>query len=293
MPLQANQQKTPRNRFTELITSKGWGGWFLLSAALIAAALGGLHALEPGHGKTIVAAYLVGSQGTAAHALLLGLVVTATHTAGVYALGLVTLYASKYIVPEHLYPWLGALSGLTIAGLGLYMLRRRYRHSGHHHHHQHDQHEHSHEHAHEHGHRGGHVHEHPHEHLHAHGHEHPHGEEGAGEGSVSYRQLVALGVTGGIVPCPAALVVLLSAVSLHRIGFGLFLIVAFSLGLAAVLISIGLATVYARRLLARLPTDGPLIHRWLPLTSAAVITCLGAAIAARALMTAGLLGVHL
>ena len=123
--LEANRQGTPRNSFTELITSNKWGLWFMLTAALIAAALGGLHALEPGHGKTIVAAYLVGSQGTPAHALLLGLIVTATHTAGVYALGLITLYASKYIVPDHLYPWLGVASGLIIAFLGLYMLRRR------------------------------------------------------------------------------------------------------------------------------------------------------------------------
>ena len=158
LALEANKQGTPRNSFTELITSNGWGLWFMLTAALIAAALGGLHALEPGHGKTIVAAYLVGSQGTAAHALLLGLIVTVTHTAGVYALGLITLYASKYIVPDHLYPWLGIASGLTIAFLGLYMLRRRWaghRHAhGHHHHHgpwghSHD-HGHSHEHTHDH-----------------------------------------------------------------------------------------------------------------------------------------------
>src|ERR1019366_5650870 len=129
-----------------------WGLWFLITAAL-----GGLHALEPGHGKTIVAAYLVGSQGTAAHALLLGLIVTVTHTAGVYTLGLITLYASKYIVPDHLYPWLGIASGLTIAFLGLYMLRRRLI---------------GHAHAH-----GDHHHGpfgHSHEHVHSHGHEHPH-----------------------------------------------------------------------------------------------------------------------
>ncbi len=138
LTLEANKQGTPRNRFTELIASNQWGLWFVLTAALIAAALGGLHALEPGHGKTIVAAYLVGSQGKAVHALLLGLIVTVTHTAGVYALGLITLYASKYVVPDHLYPWLGIGSGLTIALLGLYMLGRRYAGHGHshgHHHH--------------------------------------------------------------------------------------------------------------------------------------------------------------
>ena len=107
------------------------------------------------------------------------------------------------------------------------------------------------------------------------------------------RELLALGVTGGIVPCPAALVVLLSAVALQRVGFGLFLIVAFSIGLAAVLIAIGLLMVYARRLMARVEGNGPLITRWLPLTSSATITMLGVAIAAQALMSAGILAIRL
>jgi ABC-type nickel/cobalt efflux system permease component RcnA len=296
LALEANKQGTPRNSFTELITSNEWGLWFMLTAALIAAALGGLHALEPGHGKTIVAAYLVGSQGTAAHALLLGLIVTATHTAGVYALGLITLYASKYIVPDHLYPWLGIASGLTIAFLGLYMLRRRlagHAH-GHAHHHGPPGHTHGHgpAHAHEHSHHhgsSGHSHSHLHPREHHHDHRHEAGHAPGAEAQFSYRQLVTLGVTGGIVPCPAALVVLLSAISLHRVAFGLYLIVAFSLGLAAVLISIGMVTVYARRLLARLPTDGPIINRWLPTASATAITCLGVGIAVQALLTMGVI----
>jgi nickel/cobalt exporter len=308
LALKSNAQGTPRNRFTELIASNQWGFWFLLTAALIAAALGGLHALEPGHGKTIVAAYLVGSQGTAAHALWLGLVVTVTHTAGVYALGFVTLYLSKYIVPDHLYPWLGVTSGLTIAALGLYMLRRRilghvmghshgnggdhhhhgwfsrsHSHGHEHHHDDHAGHDHSHSHHNDHDH---HHHDHPHDHHHEHGHDHPY--DHAQTQAFSYRQLIALGVTGGIVPCPAALVVLLSAVSLHRVAFGLYLILAFSLGLAAVLISIGLVTVYARRLLARVPTEGAVITRWLPMASAAVITCLGVAIVFQGLLAMGL-----
>jgi ABC-type nickel/cobalt efflux system permease component RcnA len=300
LTLQANKQGTPRNSFTELIASNQWGFWFLLTAALVAAALGGLHALEPGHGKTIVAAYLVGSQGTAVHALLLGLIVTITHTAGVYALGLITLYASNYIVPDHLYPWLGIASGLTIAFLGLYMLRRRW--AGHHHAHgHHDQHgplghirEHQHPHEHTHPHPAS-DHAHPHAHAHEphHGHPHDAGHSHHAQAPFSYRQLVTLGVTGGIVPCPAALVVLLSAISLHRVAFGLYLIVAFSLGLAAVLISIGMITVYARRMLSRLPSEGPLINRWLPAASATVITCLGVGIAAQALLTIGVIHIKL
>ena len=123
--LKPNRQETPRSRFTELIQAQKLSAWFLFTAALIAIGLGGLHALEPGHGKTIVAAYLVGSKGTARHAFLLGIIVTVSHTAGVFALGAITLYASRYIVPEQLYPWLGALSGVTIAGLGCYMLVSR------------------------------------------------------------------------------------------------------------------------------------------------------------------------
>ena len=110
---------------------------------------------------------------------------------------------------------------------------------------------------------------------------------------MSLRALVALGVTGGIVPCPAALVVLLSAVSLNRIGFGLLLIVAFSVGLAAVLITIGVLMVYARRLMTRFRGEGPLIERWLPLTSSAVITILGLSIAIQALVSAGILQIRL
>ncbi len=294
LALEANKQGTPRSRFTELIATNQWGILFLLTAALIAAALGGLHALEPGHGKTIVAAYLVGSQGTAAHALLLGLIATATHTAGVYALGLITLYASKYVVPEQLYPWLGIGSGATVALLGLYMLRSRdagHGHShGHHHHHGPGGHDEGHRHAHSHDHVHHSEHSHPHEH---HQDEHVHGHTHGVERQFSYKQLVMLGVTGGIIPCPAALVVLLSAVSLHRVAFGLYLILAFSLGLAAVLISIGMVTVYARRLLSLLPSDGPLVNRWLPMASATAITGLGVGIVVQALLAAGMISVRL
>src|ERR1700733_10258860 len=116
---------TPRSRFTDIISTQGrLSFWVLLSAAFIAAGLGALHALEPGHGKTIVAAYLVGSRGTAAHAVLLGIVVTAAHTAGVYLLGFVTLYASRYVVPDQLYPWLGVISGLSVTGMAIFILLR-------------------------------------------------------------------------------------------------------------------------------------------------------------------------
>jgi nickel/cobalt exporter len=278
LQLQMDIRHTPRSRFTQLVSTQGGlTFWVLLSAALIAAGLGALHALEPGHGKTIVAAYLVGSRGTAQHAVLLGVVVTAAHTAGVYLLGAVTLYASRYIVPGQLYPWLGSISGLSVSGLGVFMfLKHVTGESG--------------------------------DHSHAPGQPHSHwflsrlsqgafrqptnsksipGNSDPGETrGVSLRELFVLGLTGGIVPCPAALVVLLSAFSLHRIGFGLFLITAFSFGLAAVLVVIGLTMVYAKRFMSSRLGRGGAVLRYLPLMSAAFMVVLGLGIAASALASA-------
>jgi ABC-type nickel/cobalt efflux system permease component RcnA len=271
--LQANRQATPRSTFTELMATKQLGLGVILVALAVAAGLGAFHALEPGHGKTLVAAYLVGARGTMRHALLLGLIVTGAHTAGVYLLGGITLYASQYIVPDLLYPWLGLMSGVMITVLGLVLLIRRYLGkdtltSEHHHHHDHASHGPEH-----------------HHHHHHHGHTHDHG---ALNRQVSLRELLTLGISGGIVPCPAALVVLLSAVSMQRIGFGLLLIVAFSVGLAAVLISIGILMVYARQFMARFQVNGRLVSRWLPLTSSAFILLFGVVLTVQALQSVGL-----
>jgi ABC-type nickel/cobalt efflux system permease component RcnA len=284
---QANVQGTSRGAFTDLIAQRKLTLGVVVIALVVAMALGAFHALEPGHGKTVVAAYLVGSRGTARHALILGLIVTASHTAGVYVLGAATFYASRYVLPERLYPWVALVSGLTIAALGLSLFLRRYTGSGAVHGHHHHGLAHSHGPEHPHPHEPGHVHDHDdgddHHHLaHALGHHHHE------PGSVSLRQLWALGITGGIIPCPAALVVLLSALSLRRVGFGLLLIVAFSLGLALVLIAIGLLVVYARRLVARFDERGPLVTRWLPLTSSAVMTLLGVSIAVQAFARGGI-----
>ncbi|MBI3990113.1 MAG: high frequency lysogenization protein HflD [candidate division NC10 bacterium] len=276
-----------------LITAKELGLGVILLSLLLAFSLGAFHALEPGHGKTVVAAYLVGSRGTAGHALLLGLIVTATHTAGVYLLGLVTLSLSKYVFPERLYPWLGFLSGIAIVGMGLMIFSRHYRRlsSGRAepltaHHHPHD-HAHPHPHGHSHPEQGqGPLYHHHDDADHRHGHPYPH--EDRGPGTVAYQELLTLGITGGIVPCPAALVVLLSAISLGRIGFGLLLIVAFSAGLALVLMGIGLLMVYARRFMARFSGEGRLLHR-LPLVSSLAIALLGVVIAVQSLVSGNIL----
>lgn len=339
----------------------------LAAALLVAVGLGAAHALTPGHGKTIVGAYLVGSRGTARHALFLGLTTTITHTAGVFALGFLVLFASRFILPEKLYPWLGVLSGLLVAGIGLSILRghvshwlahRRgethdhgpyhfhfgkghshgpeghthagHTHAGHTHDgHTHDGHTHgvhahapetmpvaaavssrralafagvagaapvtlaareAHDHDH-HTHDHGHSHPHDHDHDHAHDHDHVHAPAAAAPAeALKWRNLLALGISGGLLPCPSALILMLSAIALRQVGVGLVLILAFSVGLAGVLTGIGLIMVYAGRFLERLPVrHGTLTTRLLPMASAAFITVAGLAITIKALAEAGVI----
>jgi nickel/cobalt transporter (NicO) family protein len=233
-------------------------GVFLLSL-LIAAFWGAAHALTPGHGKAMVAAYLVGTKGTPRHAFMLGGTVTIAHTAGVFALGFVTLGLSAFIVPEQLYPWLTLVSGLLVVLVGAGVLRQRLRSRVH------VSHDHGHEHGHDHSHDDGHDHDHHHH-----------------DDALTSKGILGVGVAAGLLPCPSALVVLLSAIALHRIGLGLALIVAFSLGLAATITAIGLVAVFARRTFGRLSLDGPLV-RALPAASAALILAVGLVITARAL----------
>jgi ABC-type nickel/cobalt efflux system permease component RcnA len=236
--------------FESLIAKDNLSVGFVLVALLLAFFWGAAHALSPGHGKSIVAAYLVGSRGTPRHALLLGATVTITHTIGVFALGLVTLALSEFILPEQLYPWLNLVSALLVVGVGCSVLRARMRH------------------------RRAHVHDHHHHHDHDHDHSH--------DQTLSLRGLLGVGISGGLIPCPTALVVLLAAISLHRVGYGLVLIVAFSLGLAATISGIGLVAVSAKRLSSRVRLDGTVV-RVLPALSAAVVLLLGVGMTLRAL----------
>jgi nickel/cobalt transporter (NicO) family protein len=224
--------------FASLVARDHLGVWVVLASLAVALFWGAAHALSPGHGKAIVTAYLVGRRGTPRHAALLGLIVTVTHTIGVFALGLVTLLLSRFIVPEQLYPWLNLVSGLLVVGIGVSVLRSRLRHRGHHHHHHH-------------------------------------------EHELDRRSLLAVGVSGGLLPCPSALVVLLAAISLHRIGFGLLLIVAFSAGLALTITGIGLVAVLARSTLGRLSFEGRALSL-LPALSALVIVVAGVGMTVRA-----------
>jgi nickel/cobalt exporter len=238
--------------FARLLQRAADGQGVLILLVLAAFGWGALHALSPGHGKTMVAAYLVGTRGTARHAVALGLVTTVTHTAGVFGLGLVTLALSQYILPEDLYPWLNLASGLLVVGVGATVLRsrsRRARHAHHHHHHNDDGHD--------------------------HGHHHHVPDE------LSTRSLLAMGASAGLIPCPSALVVLLGAIAQHQIALGLLLIVAFSAGLAATLTVLGLLVVHASRLATRF-SPSPQLVALLPAISALVIVGAGCLLTARA-----------
>lgn len=247
--------------------------WMIAGAVGIAFVLGAAHALTPGHGKTIVAAYLVGSRGTLKHAAFLGAMVTFTHTVSVFILGLATLFLFQYVVPAKVSQVLGAISGLSIVLIGAWMLFKRIRRrSVPAHHHHHDGHTHDHDHFHPHSHTHDHEHGlHTHQHDHHHGHTHSHMPD-----HVSWSGLVALGASGGLVPCESALVLLLSAIALRRVGLGLLLLVAFSLGLALVLMGIGMFVIYAKDLLPqgdRFKRNH--LVRWMPVASAAVVMILG------------------
>lgn len=219
---------------------------FYIIAFLIALILGALHALTPGHGKTIVAAYLVGSKGTTKHAIMLGSIVTLTHTGSVILLTILTLIASHFS-RFFLSLWAASLleifSGAIILILGIYLLivrLRRLYFAGHTY-----KHDHHHDHNNEYNH---HEHSHHHHQLDLNGDDHQHH---LSDNDVNFKTLLSLGLSGGIVPCPDAIAILLLAISIKRIFLGLAIMLSFSLGLAIVLTFIGLAMVHSRKLFSR------------------------------------------
>jgi ABC-type nickel/cobalt efflux system permease component RcnA len=286
--------------FVNLVTVSSLTPSVALLGILVAFALGAVHSLSPGHGKTVVGAYLVGSRGTPRHAAFLGLTVTMTHTAGVFALGVVTLVASRYILPERLFPFLSLISGVIVVAIGMNLCASRWRfaRAGARRHHAHGDHVHAHD-------SHGHSHA-PHDHSHVHedgraayahthdGHTHSHLPPGADGSPVSWRSLLALGVSGGLLPCPSALVVLLSAISLNRTGYGILLVIAFSLGLAMTLTVIGLLFLYTGRFIgerlaasnanSRIRKLGGHAVRYAPVAGALVITLVGMAMCGQVLV---------
>ena len=314
-----------------------------IAALVISFVLGGLHALTPGHGKAIVAAYLVGSKGRVIDAVFLGIVVTFTHTFSVIALGVVMLVAQEF-APEDIVPWLSLFSGILIVGIGAWLLTKNMKQyytgiaqghdHGHEHPHPHD-HSHEHDHSHDHGHSHDHDHSHEHDDDHGHAHNHDHGDHDHGHDDehghaddhdhdhdhshdhshdddhnhdhahglthshggrththavpserTGFWGLLSLGISGGIVPCVDALIGLLFAISLNKLVWGLIILSAFSLGLAAVLVAIGILMVMAKPLIERFTGEGIWLQR-LPIISAAVVILLGAILVFKAFYTVG------
>ncbi len=263
---------TQKDRFAELIAVPEITPTIILFGLFLAFGLGAMHAMSPGHGKAVVGAYLVGSKGTPKHAIFLGMTVTVTHTLGVFIIGLLTLFASNYILPERLMPFLTFFSGLLVLFIGLTLFKDRllialgYKSDAHHHDAIHVEPEDQTP---------------PHDALtHTHGgstHTHLPPEK------VSWKNLLALGVSGGLLPCPSALVLMLSAISLNRIGYGLILTIMFSIGLAATLTCVGLIFLYIGRFFENRSLATHPIIKTLPVFSSFIIACLGAVICYQAL----------
>lgn len=250
-------------RFTGLV-GHDLSPMFLVFALLVAMGAGALHALGPGHGKSIMAAYLVGTEGRLRHAVAVGVAVSLMHTASVVVLGLVVLGASRLFTPEAVFPWLSLISGVVVLSLGTYLLRARLgatRSAAH-----------------------DHVHDHSHDHDHGHsqGHGHSHHHHAPAVSPTSWKGLGAIALSGGLLPSPSALVVLLGAVALHRVAFGVVLVAAFSVGLAGALTIVGALVIKARAFAAR--RFGSRVTVQLPVLSAAAIVVIGVVLTAGAVV---------
>lgn len=279
--------------YTNLIASHQLTLPFGLLAAALAIVLGAMHAFAPGHGKALMAATLVGREGSLRQAVTIGLSVTVTHSLGVLLLGLALTFTSL-VAPERVYPWLGLISGVLLVTIGATLLRSAMNRHPHTHARSAPEqepvptahlHARAHSHAHDHAHGVPHAHEPtPHSHgLFSHTHE---------PTQLGTRSLLAVGFTGGLVPSPSALLVLLGGIALGRAWFGMVLVVAYGIGMAAALVAVGLALVkgkdWLERHTARLPRASRhtavtlIITRWLPAATSALVILIGLGVAARA-----------
>jgi nickel/cobalt exporter len=238
--------------------------WLVLLTMLAALGLGALHGLEPGHGKALLAFTLVGARATVKQAAILAGALTFAHTIAVLLLGVLLFFAAGFAT-EQLFTWITLLSGaavLVIGGRNLAAAVAR------------TTHEHAHAHAHAHG------RDHHHDGEHAHAHAIP------GSAPLHFPSAVIAAMSGGIAPCPAAIVVLLAALHLHRVGYGLVLIVIFSLGLAGILTGLGMAVVHGSGWLSRRSGFARLAHV-APFATAVVISIIGATMLAQGLVAQG------
>jgi nickel/cobalt transporter (NicO) family protein len=239
-----------------VLANRGIG--LMVLGLLAAFGFGAWHALLPGHGKTLMAAAMVGAGARLRQATVVAVAVALMHTASVLALGLAVLGLERTFRPEALYPWLGLTSGLAAVGVGIYLVRIRWsawrQRSNHHDHHDHHEH---HEH--------GHVHRDP-----------------VVVTALTRRGLLALALAGGILPAPSALLALLASIQAHRVGYGLVLVLAFSAGLAGALLGVGAGALRARDAMARRVSGS--VALGLPLASATAILVAGGVLMARAAM---------
>jgi ABC-type nickel/cobalt efflux system permease component RcnA len=306
--------------WAKLISEDELSFTFIVFALGVSILFGAAHALSPGHGKTVVAAYLVGSKGTVWHAIFLGIIVTLTHVSSVLILGLIALYFTNSMVPDKYIGIIEIVSGGLIVSIGLSLFIRRFteyqrkiiteqlgvsithQHDRTHSHDNHHDHNHNHSHEHQHNHTHDHPHDHDHHHDHNHDHDHhhhgwldhehgPHTHTHEIPADATWRDLLVLGITGGIVPCPTAIVVLLAAIALNRVAFGMLLIIFFSMGLAAVLIAIGIMMVKAKALLDRF-IKGEGSYLWLQVLSSVLVTILGLVFIARGMHSAGYITIN-
>jgi len=264
-PVDAARPGVDLGAFASLVDNHGIV--LVLLAFALAVAFGAWHALLPGHGKTLMAAYMVGSETKMRQAVAVGSAVAVMHTASVLGLGLLVITLEQTFRPESLYPWLGLLSGLVAIGLGATLTIGRLtawsaaRTAD----------------AHEHAHEAGHEHDHDQAHHHG-GHGHTHGLP-EGVSLTSKRGMLALALAGGILPSPSALIVMLGAINAHRVGYGVGLILAFSVGLALALIVVSLGALRARAAMANRLSS--FWGRLVPVLSASAIVVVGVFLAAR------------
>ncbi|MDP9018851.1 MAG: hypothetical protein M3N19_11095 [Candidatus Eremiobacteraeota bacterium] len=291
---QSSSSIVSQTMLSEMFLRADQGPLWILITILAAFGFGALHAIEPGHGKALLAFTLVGARATNKQAAILAASLTFAHTIGVILLGVVLFFVTGF-VPETIYPWITLVSGVAIAIIGGRSLARYVR----------GVRPFAHEHAHVHPGAAPHAHEHPHgQHLdlHAHGHDHSHDLNSdlththggsththamPGTQPLNFGSAIWAAMSGGIAPCPAAIILLIAAVNSHRIGYGLLLIVIFGLGLASVLTGLGLAVVKGAAWIAS-NAKYERVVRFGPLASAALICIIGSVLLGQGFVQVGI-----
>ena len=270
------------NDFASLLSQGTSSALLFIPSAIL---LGALHGLEPGHSKTMMAAFIVAIRGSVRQAVMLGLAATLSHTAVVWLIAMGGMYISRQFTAEAAEPWLQLVSGIIIISTAAWMFWRTWSEAQSWHQHRSEHH---------------HEHDHHHEHEHEHEHEHKHHPELAGfvEGSQEYQdaherahaedirqrfdgrevsnlQILLFGLTGGLIPCPAAITILLLCLQVKQFSLGAVLVVCFSIGLALTLVTVGVGAALSVRHVTRRWKGFANIARRAPYFSSALIAIVG------------------